>query len=456
MKTDRKQILIVDDEEKILASLSFILEQSGYSVITSTDGNQVLPILEKNTIAAVILDLVMPSNDGNEILENVLQRYPGLPVIMLSGHGTIPKAVTAIKKGAFDFLEKPAQTEKIIITIENALKKKSLEIDRTNLIRNACERYRIVGKSTKISGLHATITKVAPSDARVLIWGESGTGKELVARTVHLNGPRAGRPFVVVNCVAIPDELIESELFGHEKGSFTGAHQRYIGKFEQAAEGSLFLDEVGDMSPKIQARVLRAIEESEIQRIGGNEPIDVDVRIIAASNRDLRKEVKEKRFREDLYFRLSVLMIHVPPLRERKEDIALLTDHFLKAFCAEIKRPLIELDPSAVRTLISYDWPGNVRELRNLMEKLVVLSSSRIITGEAIESLLSESSIDDTIHYQHSTSLSEARKRTEKDNVLSMLLSNSWDYRKTARELQISRATLYKKIKAFGLGRLNK
>jgi len=453
MKADRKKILIADDEERILASLSFILEQSGYSIITSMDGNQVLPLIEKNTVEAVILDLVMPSKDGEEILKEILQRYPGLPVIILSGHGTIPKAVAAIKQGAVDFIEKPVQSEKIIMAIENALKNKSLKVDRAHLIQNASERYRMVGKSSVISDLHAKINKVAPSGTRVLISGESGTGKELVARNIHFKSQRAGRPFVVVNCAAIPDELIESELFGHEKGSFTGAHQRFIGKFEQAAGGTLFLDEIGDMSPKIQARVLRAIEDSEIQRVGGNEPIYIDVRIIAASNRDLRKEVREKRFREDLYFRLSVITIQVPPLIERKEDISLLAEHFLSIFCAESKRPLLKLHSSAIDPLVSYQWPGNIRELRNLMEKLVVLSDSNPISGEDIILGLLDNSLNEPDRIEKQESLSDTKIRAERDRIISCLIANNWNYAKTIRELRVSRATLFKKIRALNISK---
>jgi two-component system nitrogen regulation response regulator NtrX len=450
----REKILIVDDDIKILASLSSILENYGFNTLTTQDGFEAIQIVEKDDIDLVILDLVMPSIDGISVLGKILEKKPSLPVIMLSGHGTIPKAVEATKIGAFDFLEKPVEIEKIIITIENALSKSRLEREKQTLIQDALERYKMIGISKRMQEIFNKIERVASDDSKVLIIGESGTGKELIARAIHLRSNRAGGPFQVVNCAAIPEELIESELFGHEKGAFTGALERKIGKFELANKGTLFLDEIGDMSLRLQAKVLRAIETEEIERIGGKEKIKIDTRIICASNKDLREAVKKGTFREDLYFRINVIPIHVPPLRERKEDIPALLDYYTKIFCEERKRPLIKFHPSALGILLEYPWYGNVRELRNLVEKVVVLSKSDIVTREEIEKYLKESKIEENVDKEdYYKSLEDAREKAERELILTKLILNSWDYEKTAEELGISRATLFNKMKKYGIKR---
>jgi two-component system nitrogen regulation response regulator NtrX len=459
VKNEKPTILVVDDEEKILASLSGLLERSGFRVLASSRGGEALPLLERNNVDIAILDLVMPEMDGVKVLGQLLEKRPSLPVIILSGHGTIAKAVEATKIGAFDFLEKPIESEKILISIENALEKRRLEKERSYLLQNAMDRYRMVGVSRAIKGVFELIEKAAPSDSRILITGESGAGKELVARAIHLRSARAARPFLTVNCAAIPDDLIESELFGHEKGSFTGAVQKQIGKFEQADGGTIFLDEIGDMSLRVQAKMLRAIEDMQIERVGGQGPLRVDARIIAASNKDLKRAVKEKVFREDLFFRLSVINIPVPPLRERREDIPALADYFIEAICEERKRPLVRFQPPALETLISHDWPGNVRELRNLIEKIVVLSPSEVITKDELVAFMNDAALGGNGGVATAaggtvgvgTTLASVRAKAEREALLAKLLSNGWDYEQTAKDLAISRATLFNKLREYSI-----
>lgn len=393
------RVLVVDDEPKVCAALGSLLEIYGYQVESALNGQKALEVIaekeaEEGGFDAVLLDLVMPGMDGLSVLEVIARKWPQLPVIMLSGHGTIARAVEAIRLGAFDFLEKPIESERILIALENAIRKYRLEKEREVLIQTALERFRMVGVSRAMEDIFRLIEKVAPTDAKVLITGESGTGKELVARAIHLRSERAAGPFLVVNCAAIPEELIESELFGHEKGAFTGASEKKLGKFELAHQGTLFLDEIGDMSPRLQSKVLRAIEYEEIQRVGGRQSIRVDTRIICASNRDLREAVRQKTFREDLYFRISVIKIHIPPLRERPEDIPVLTEYFMRMFCEERKREKIRITPEAMNLLVNYRWPGNVRELKNLVEKVVVLHRGEVLPEWELRKYLEESSME--------------------------------------------------------------
>lgn len=444
------RILLIDDEVKILLSLSGILEAHGFEVLTTSNGALAAEIIHDNEVDIVLLDLVMPSVDGMTVLKSIVDLKPDIPVIMLTGHASIQKAVDSIKLGAFDFLEKPVESEKILITIENALEKTRLIRQRSQLIQDALNRYRMVGISPAIKEIYQLIERIAPADSRVLISGESGVGKELIARAIHLRSRQGGGPFLAVNCAAIPESLIESELFGYEKGAFTGAERRKKGKFEQASGGTIFLDEIGDMSLSVQAKVLRAIEEGEIQRVGGKESIAVDARILAASNKELKHLVREKRFRDDLYFRLSVIDIVVPPLRERKEDIPVLIDYFMKGLSEEKKCALPQLASAALAALIDYSWPGNVRELRNFIEKIVVLYPNEIITSEKLTRLLKLSSLDDS-GVSAPLTLAEARKRAEKQQLLARLIANDWKYDATALDLGISRATLFNKLKEFGI-----
>lgn len=457
MKPDKATILLVDDDPKVLASLSLLLENFGYRTLKTPDPMEALSIIDLEPVDLVLLDLVMPSIDGLTVLKKILEKKPSLPVIMLSGHGTIAKAVEATKIGAFDFLEKPVEIEKINITIENALAKYRLEREKQSLLQQAKEKYQMVGVSPAMREIFSLIESAAASDSKVLISGESGTGKELVARAIHLRSKRAAGPFITVNCAAIPEDLIESELFGHEKGAFTGATERKIGQFELAHKGTLFLDEITDMSWRLQAKILRAIETEEIQRIGGRELIKVDTRIIAASNRDIREAIKGKIFREDLYYRLSVIKIHIPPLRERKEDIPVLVEHFLKLFCEDRKRPLMRFHSAAMEALLNYSWPGNVRELRNLIEKIVVLCPEDVVSREMVEISLRETSLDSQSFFapESKTTLSEARDKIEREVILSKLLAYHWNYEKVAQDLDISRATLFNKLKKYGLKRKN-
>ncbi len=371
-------ILIIDDEKAIRKTLSEILSYEGYKIDEAGDGEEGFRKFREKEYDVILCDIKMPKMDGIEFLEKAKEANPDLPIIMISGHGTIETAVEAVKKGAYDYISKPPDLNRLLITIRNAMDKTSLVAETKVLKRKVSRVQDMIGDSTPIHKIRETIEKVAPTDARILITGENGVGKELVARWVHEKSNRASGPLIEVNCAAIPGELIESELFGHEKGSFTSAVKQRIGKFEQANSGTLFLDEIGDMSPNAQAKVLRALQEGKITRVGGDKDINVDVRVIAATNKDLLKEVDEKNFRLDLYHRLSVIIIHVPSLNERKDDIPLLIDKFLQDICNEYGIARKGIDEEAIMALQEYNWTGNIRELRNVVERLIILSSKSI------------------------------------------------------------------------------
>jgi DNA-binding NtrC family response regulator len=371
-------ILIIDDEKAIRKTLSEILSYEGYKIDEAGDGEEGFRKFREKEYDVILCDIKMPKMDGIEFLEKSKELNPDLPIIMISGHGTIETAVEAVKKGAYDYISKPPDLNRLLITIRNAMDKTSLVAETKVLKRKVSRVQNMIGESTPIHRIRETIEKVAPTDARILITGENGVGKELVARWVHEKSNRSAGPLIEVNCAAIPGELIESELFGHEKGSFTSAVKQRIGKFEQANSGTLFLDEIGDMSPNAQAKVLRALQEGKITRVGGDKDINVDVRVIAATNKDLLKEVDEKNFRLDLYHRLSVIIIHVPSLNERKDDIPLLIDKFLQDICNEYGIARKAIDEEAIRALQEYNWTGNIRELRNVVERLIILSSKSI------------------------------------------------------------------------------
>jgi len=371
-------ILIIDDEKAIRKTLSEILSYEGYKIDEAGDGEEGFRKFREKEYDVILCDIKMPKMDGIEFLEKAKESNPDLPIIMISGHGTIETAVEAVKKGAYDYISKPPDLNRLLITIRNAMDKTSLVAETKVLKRKVSRVQDMIGESTPIHKIRETIEKVAPTDARILITGENGVGKELVARWVHEKSNRSAGPLIEVNCAAIPGELIESELFGHEKGSFTSAVKQRIGKFEQANSGTLFLDEIGDMSPNAQAKVLRALQEGKITRVGGDKDINVDVRVIAATNKDLLKEVDEKNFRLDLYHRLSVIIIHVPSLNERKDDIPLLIDKFLQDICNEYGIARKAIDDEAIRALQEYNWTGNIRELRNVVERLIILSSKSI------------------------------------------------------------------------------
>ena len=372
------KILIIDDEKPIRVSMKEILSLEKHEVDVAEDGKSGLEMITNNTYDMVFCDIKMPQMDGIEILEKINEIQPELPVVMISGHGTIETAVEAIKKGAFDFIQKPPDLNRIMITIKNALDKSTLITETKTLKRKMSQKYQMIGESDAISKVKDIIAKVAPTDARVLITGQNGTGKEVVARWIFEQSNRTQGPFIEVNCAAIPSELIESELFGHEKGAFTSAIKQKKGKFEQADGGTIFLDEIGDMSLAAQAKVLRALQENKISRVGSDTDINVNVRVLAATNKNLQEEIDKKNFREDLYHRLSVIIVHVPSLNERLEDIPLLASHFIKSACEEQKVPLKKITKEAIKELQKINWTGNIREFRNVIERLVILGGETI------------------------------------------------------------------------------
>lgn len=443
----KPSVLIVDDEEGIRESLSGIFEDEGYDILTATSGEEAIKMLGESSPDIVLLDIWLTGMDGIETLQEIKAIKRDVPVIMISGHGNIELAVKAAKMGAYDFLEKPLSLEKIVLVSKRALEKRTLEMENTALKANLIKKWKLVGESQKIKEVREQIEMAARSNSRVVIFGESGTGKEVVARLLHEKSPRNEKPFIEVNCAAIPQELIESELFGHEKGSFTGAFEKKNGKFELADKGTLYLDEIGDMSLQTQAKVLRVIETQEFQRVGGNKNITVDVRIIAATNKDLREEVKKGGFREDLYFRLNVIPLFIPPLRERKEDIPLLVEYFLESLATEYGKHAKKIMPETLESIISYAWPGNVRELKNVIERLVIMTPSNTITGKNLF-LPGE---NETSNYFAYKTLKDARDAFEKDYIIKKLGENNWNVSKTAEVLDIERSNLHRKIKTYDI-----
>jgi two-component system, NtrC family, nitrogen regulation response regulator NtrX len=380
------QVLIVDDEVPIRRTLKEILEFEKFKVDEACDGLECLVQLKKTQYDVILMDIKMPKMDGMEALERIQTLAPDTPVVMISGHANIDTAVEAVKKGAFDFISKPPDLNRLLITVRNALDKSSL-ITETKVLKQRVSHYRtqeMIGESASMKKIQETIDKIAPTEARVLITGSNGTGKELVARWIHEKSNRSKGPIVEVNCAAIPSELIESELFGHEKGSFTSAHKQRLGKFEQANGGTIFLDEIGDMSLDAQAKVLRALQESKIARVGGDKEIKVDVRVLAATNKDLREEIEAKRFREDLYHRLAVIIIEVPPLNDRRGDIPMLVEHFIEQICTEYGIASKKITKDALVALQNVNWTGNIRELRNVVERLIILSGNEITAEDVM------------------------------------------------------------------------
>lgn len=439
-------IFIVDDEEGIRESLSGIFEDEGYTVLTAGTAEEAFDMLKEQTPDLMFLDVWLPGIDGIQALTKIRERNPELPIVMISGHGNIELAVNATRIGAYDFLEKPLSLERVLLVASRALERRTLELENKALKQDLTEKWRLIGNSPKMKQLSEQIDMAAKSNGRVLILGESGAGKELVAHTLHGSSTRASKPFIEMNCAAIPQELIESELFGHEKGSFTGAFERKKGKFELADEGTLFLDEIGDMSLSTQAKVLRVIETQEFQRVGGSKNIKVDVRIISATNKDLAEEVKKSTFREDLFYRLNVIPIPLPPLRERKEDIPELVDYFLGYFAAEYGQKPKKITPEGLKMLEVYDWPGNIRELRNVIERLVIMIPSNTVTPKNI--ILGEAARSDYFTFN---TLKEARESFEKDFIIKKLEENNWNISKTAEILDIERSNLHRKIKAYDI-----
>jgi two-component system nitrogen regulation response regulator NtrX len=447
----RERILVVDDEKGIRATLAGILGDEGYRAVVAASGGEALARMGEEVPDLVLLDIWMPGVDGIEVLAEIKRQWPDLPVVMMSGHGTVETAVKATKLGAYDFVEKPLSLEKTLLVVDRALEHARLERENRQLRERIERAHEIIGVSPAITELRRQIATAAPSHGRVLVCGENGVGKELVARSIHAFSARRQRPFVEVNCAAIPDELIESELFGHEKGAFTGAIARRRGKFEVADGGTLFLDEIGDMSLRTQAKVLRALEEQTVQRIGGHEPLRVDVRVIAASNQPLPELIARGQFRDDLFYRLNVIPIEVPPLRRRREDIPLLVEHFLKTFSAEYgKRPKV-VTGEAMGAFVAYEWPGNVRELRNMVERLVIMTPGDVIGPEELPSPLRAREAPAVPAAASAQSLREARDAFERAYILGELRAHDGNITRTAQALGIGRVNLWRKLKAFGV-----
>lgn len=448
------KILIIDDEEVIRLTLKEILEYEDYETDEAEDGKEGLDKVLKKDYDVVLCDIKMPQMDGLEVLEQASAKKPDTPFIMISGHGTIETAVEATKKGAFDFIEKPPDLNRLLVTIRNAMDKSELVTETKRLRRKVSRTREIIGKSPIMHKVKETIDRVAPTDARVLVTGSNGTGKELVARWIHEKSGRSQGPIVEVNCAAIPSELIESELFGHEKGSFTGAYKQRIGKFEQANGGTLFLDEVGDMSLSAQAKVLRALQENKVSRIGSDKQIHVDVRIVAATNKDLLHEIEEGNFREDLYHRLSVILIHVPPLRERREDIPLIAGSFIDEIGADYGMKNLAIDPTAMEQLKRLDWTGNVRELHNVIERLAILSDGTIREQDVIDyAVPPRRRKKGTTIFHEFDKFQSFKDHMEKQFILNKLEANNWNISKTAETLDIQRSHLYNKMEKYEIKR---
>jgi two-component system nitrogen regulation response regulator NtrX len=448
-----RRVLVVDDDPGIRDTLRMILDYEGYEVATAADGKAALSSLETDRVDAVLLDIKMPGMDGMEILDRIAEREGAPPVLMISGHGDIATAVEATRRGAVDFLEKPLERERVLVSLSNALSRNTLVAENERLRRKLEEESVLVGRSEPMQRLREQVARAAPTTATVLIAGESGTGKELVAREIHQGSKVAGGPFIQVNCAAIPEELIESELFGHEKGSFTGAVRRQTGKFVEADGGTIFLDEVGDMSARAQAKVLRVLEAGEVEPVGAARVRQVNVRVIAATNRDLTESIKEGRFREDLYFRLNVLPVRTPPLRERTEDIPELTEHFTRLFSQRDNRKPRRFAPSALAVLRARSWPGNVRELKNLIERVLIMADSDPIEAKDLppEALVSPTEISE--RGLRLATLSEFKEYAEREFLVAKLRENGWNISRTAEVIHTPRSNLYKKIEHHKISR---
>lgn len=455
------KILIIDDERAIRNTLREILEYEDYTVEDIDNGVDGLSLIRKNDYDLVLCDIKMNRMDGMEVLTEGLLIKPDLPFIMISGHGTVETAVEASKRGAFDFISKPPDLNRLLITVRNALDRGSLVVETKVLKRKASKVRPILGDSQAILKIKETIDRVAPTDARVLVTGANGSGKELVARWLHEKSNRSNNALIEVNCAAIPSELIESELFGHEKGSFTSAIKQRIGKFESASGGTLFLDEIGDMSQSTQAKVLRALQENKITRVGGEKEIEVDVRVVAATNKDLLKEIEAGNFRMDLYHRLSVILIHVPPLVDRKDDIPLLTQSFLDEICNDYGMPVKKISEAALDALKALPWTGNIRELRNMVERLIILSD-KTITDSDVRAFANPSSPSVAVanaaaapqtDFNQFTNFQEYKDFAEREYIKFKLEKNNWNVSKTADDIDIQRSHLYSKIEKFGLKR---
>jgi two-component system nitrogen regulation response regulator NtrX len=443
----KKSILIVDDEARIRSSLKGILEDEGFEVFVASDGYECLKIAEEELPDLILLDIWMPGIDGIDVLSKLRENFPQIQVIMISGHGTIETAIKATRLGAYDFIEKPLSLEKVILTVNNALSYKKLEEENRLLQQMIDQGYQITGESKTIRELREQVKAIAPTDAWVVIYGENGTGKELIARSIHRQSKRADKPFIEVNCSAIPPDLMENELFGYEKGAFAGALTKKRGKLDLANEGTLLLDEIGELSLQIQANLLTILQERKFERVGGNRSIEIDVRVIATSMRDLEEKVREAKFREDFYYRISVVPLKVPPLRDRKEDIPLLVEEFLKRYTLKNSIKPKTISPEALETFKRYDWPGNVRELKNLIERMVILSDGSEITISDIPSSIKEFLPVERKKFLDHEFLQPARKDFERQFIVQKLLENNKNIEKTAEAIGIAKKRLHRKLK---------
>ncbi len=448
----KEKILVVDDEENIRKSLKMILEYEGYNFLEAADAEEAIDIIEETIgLDLVLLDIKLPGRDGLDVLAELKKKPYSPEIIMISGHGTVQSAVEATKLGAFDFLEKPLHRERVLISIRNALSQNKMLYEYQDLRKKAEKKYELIGNHSLMKKLWQEILKIAPTNATIFIYGESGTGKELIARAIHNHSMRAKEKFIQVNCAAIPEELIESELFGHVKGAFTGATEKKLGKFELADGGTVFLDEIGDMSLKTQAKVLRVLEEGEVQKVGSSKINTVDVRVIVATNKNLIKEIKDGNFREDLYFRLNVVPLYSPPLREKKEDIPILIDYFMGFFSDENNFRPKKFSDKAIEAMMKYPWKGNVRELKNLIERLIITTEADIIDKKDLpEQIRGEMHIY-LPDVKEIKSIKEFRDLAEKEFILSKLEANNWNISQTAREIDTPRSNLYKKLEQYGI-----
>ncbi len=456
-------ILVVDDEEDIQLSMTGILEDEGYRVKSASSGEEALKELEQEEPEILFLDIWLPGKDGIELLEPIRNNYPDLPIIMISGHGNIETAVDTIKKGAFDFIEKPLSLEKVVVTANKSLRFKRLEQENQDLRSRVKDDYvqDLTGNSSAIQKLRSQIEKVAPTEAWVLITGDNGTGKEIVARSLHKKSNRYKKPMITVNCAAIPEELIESELFGHVKGAFTGADKSHVGKFELAHNGTLFLDEIGDMSLKTQAKILRILQEQSFERVGGSKTIKVNVRVVVATNKDLVKEMREGRFREDLYYRLNVFPLHVPCLNERAEDIPFLLEEFIHSYCRENGLKPLEMNDQVVEALKKYSWPGNVRELKNFAERMLIMYAGQKIDLEHLPTELLDNDSDvgfeqnSLNRFEDPIDFKTARAEFEKEFLIKKLNQFDGNVSRLAEAIGLERSYLYRKLKSYGIQNVN-
>src|SRR5688572_3231102 len=447
------RVLVIDDETGIREAIRMTLEYEGYKIDEARSGQEGLDKAARVPYDAILLDIKMPILDGIEVLENLREQRITAPAVMVSGHGDVHTAVECTKRGAYDFLEKPLNRDKLLLTVRNAVRQRSLEEENTELKEKAEKEYQLVGSSPIMAELRSQVERAAPTKATVRITGESGTGKELVAREIHRRSSRATRPFIQVNCAAIPNELIESELFGHKKGSFTGAIRDQIGKFVAADEGTIFLDEIGDMSVSAQAKVLRVLQEGEVEPVGSATVVKVDVRVIAATNKNLEEEIRNGRFREDLYYRLNVIPIRTPPLRERRDDVAVLAQHFAKLFSEEHNYHPKEFTPTAQKALSDAPWRGNVRELRNMIERLVIMVPADTIDITDLPAEFFRTTGDIISSAMRLNTLQEFKDEAEKAFIIAKLREHGWNVSKTAEAIDTPRSNLYKKIEQYNIKR---